>query len=234
MQLTHQIEIRDVTLTRGMHTVLNQLNLCLTEQRIGIIGYNGSGKSSLLRLLCGLLKPDTGSVYVDQLNTELGAQKLCGTIGLIFQNPDHQLIFPTVIEELSFGLRNLGQSKQAAMAASEQMLAKYQRQHWRDLPVASLSEGQKQLLCILSILLMQPKTLLFDEPYSALDYPTRRQLAQVIESLAQQVIMVSHEPHTFAGFDRVIWLADGQVNMDGEPATVIAAYEAFADSVSSL
>ncbi|WP_119395572.1 energy-coupling factor ABC transporter ATP-binding protein [Salinibius halmophilus] len=229
-----QVVLSNVSLMRAQQSVLEQINLQLSERRIGIIGYNGSGKSSILRLLCGLMQPDSGTITVGEHCTSIGAKKLCRTIGLIFQNPDHQLIFPTVIEELSFGLRNIGYSKAEAIMASETILADYQRSHWRDKPVASLSEGQKQLLCILSILLMQPSTLLFDEPYSALDYPTRQQLAKVIANLDQQVIMVSHEPHTFAEFERVIWLADGKVQMDGQPTEVIRAYEANAEQRNHL
>lgn len=228
------IELSNISLTRANALVLDDVCLSISEHRVGIIGYNGSGKSSLLRLLCGLLKPDSGQLVVHGKDIEQDGKTLYKTAGLIFQNPDHQLIFPTVIEELTFGLRNLGHSKREARAQSEQMLADYSRSHWRDRPVASLSEGQKQLLCIMSILLMQPSVLLFDEPYSALDFPTRHQLAKVISELPQQAIMVSHEPNSFAGFERLIWLEDGTVKMDGPAAEVMQAYESHAMQVQAL
>lgn len=228
------IELANISLSRANALVLDDVCLSISEHRVGIIGYNGSGKSSLLRLLCGLLKPDSGKLIVHGKDTEQDSKTLYQTAGLIFQNPDHQLIFPTVIEELTFGLRNLGHSKQEAIVQSEQMLAAYSRSHWRDHPVASLSEGQKQLLCIMSILLMQPSVLLFDEPYSALDFPTRHQLAKVISELPQQAIMVSHEPNSFEGFDRLIWLEDGKVKMDGSPTDVMRAYESYALQVQAL
>ena len=228
------ISLNKVSLTRGGQPVLTDVSLTIQESRIGIIGYNGSGKSSLLRLLCGLLTPDSGDLTVHGLNTRDHQKTLFKTAGLIFQNPDHQLIFPTVIEELCFGLRNLGYSKTDATERAEQILDRYHRPHWRDRPVASLSEGQKQLLCILSVLLMQPQVLLFDEPYSALDYPTRHQLANVIRELPQQAIMVSHEPHSFIGFDRVIWLDQGSIRMDGAPDDVLPAYEAAALAIEAL
>ncbi|EAR10624.1 ABC transporter, ATPase subunit [Reinekea sp. MED297] len=228
------IRLDKVSLTRGGQPVLTDVSLTIRESRIGIIGYNGSGKSSLLRLLCGLLTPDSGELTVHGLDTRDHQKTLFKTAGLIFQNPDHQLIFPTVIEELCFGLRNLGCSKADAIAQAEQILQRYQREHWRDRPVASLSEGQKQLLCILSVLLMEPSVLLFDEPYSALDYPTRHQLARVIYDLPQQAIMVSHEPNSFVGFDRVIWLDQGAIRMDGTPDDVLPAYEAAALAIEAL
>lgn len=228
------IELNNVSLTRGGQLVLKDLTLTVREHRVGIIGYNGSGKSSLLRLLCGLLTPDSGDLTVHGLNTREHQKTLFKTAGLIFQNPDHQLIFPTVVEELCFGLRNLGVSKREAIQRAEAILQRYQRSDWRNRPVASLSEGQKQLLCILSILLMEPAILLFDEPYSALDYPTRHQLAAVIAALPQQAIMVSHEPHSFQGFDRIIWLDQGTVRLDGPPETVLPAYETAARVIDAL
>lgn len=228
------ISLTNVSLSRGGHKVLDDVSLSIREHRVGIIGYNGSGKSSLLRLLCGLLTPDSGELTVHGLSVHEHHKTLFKTAGLIFQNPDHQLIFPTVIEELCFGLRNLGHNKTEAIERSEAMLSRYQRSDWRDRPVASLSEGQKQLLCILSILLMQPDVLLFDEPYSSLDFPTRHQLARVISDLPQQAIMVSHEPHSFAGFDRIIWLDNGRIRMDDHPDTVLPAYETAATAVDAL
>lgn len=228
------ISLDRVSLTRGDKPVLQDVSLAIREHRVGIIGYNGSGKSTLLRLLCGLLTPERGELSVHGKNTATEQATLFHTAGLIFQNPDHQLIFPTVIEELCFGLRNLGVSKRDATEQAETMLQRYRRSDWRDRPVASLSEGQKQLLCILSILLMEPSVLLFDEPYSSLDYPTRHQLSGVIAELPQQVIMVSHEPNSFAGFDRIIWLDQGSVRLDGQPAQVLPAYEQAALTVNSL
>ncbi|MDN3648988.1 ABC transporter ATP-binding protein [Reinekea marina] len=229
-----KISLKNVTLTRGGQTILKNMSLAITEQRVGIIGYNGSGKSTLLRLLCGLLAPDSGTIRVHNQTVHEHQKDLFKTAGLIFQNPDHQLIFPTVIEELCFGLRNIGYAKAEAISKAEQLLVQYERSHWRDFPVASLSEGQKQLLCILSILLMEPSVLLFDEPYSALDYPTRLQLAQVIQALPQQAIMVSHEPNSFADFDRIIWIDHGQVRMDGSPETILPAYERAAQDRNTL
>ncbi len=228
------IQLNTVTLIRSGIKVLNEVSLSISEHRVGIIGYNGSGKSSLLRLLCGLLAADSGDLTLYGKNTKSDQKTLFRTAGLIFQNPDHQLIFPTVIEELCFGLRNQGDSKAEAISKSEAILQQYGREHWRDLPAASLSEGQKQLLCILSILLMAPSVLLFDEPYSALDLPTRHQLSRVIADLPQQVIMVSHEPQSFVDFDRVIWLDQGCVRLDGKPDTVLPEYEQAALVVDSL
>lgn len=231
---TGHIQLNNVSLSRGGQPILQDISLQLSEPRVGIIGYNGSGKSSLLRLLCGLLKPDSGDIQVYGKDSRSGVKPLCQRAGLIFQNPDHQLIFPTVIEELSFGLQNLGFSKAQAIAKSDALLAHYNRAAWRDRPVASFSEGQKQLLCIFSILLMQPHALLFDEPYASLDLPTRYQLADVIGALSQQVIMVSHEPESFQGFDRVIWIDQGTIKDDGSPSEVLPRYRQQALSIDSL
>lgn len=227
------IELTQVRLERDKRLVLDDISLQLNEQRIGLIGYNGSGKSSLLRLLNGLLLPSSGQVRVQGLDPVVGPAKMAAQVGFIFQNPDHQLLFPTVGEELRFGLLNLGMSKAEGQQRVEQLLAEHQRLSWLERPVHSLSDGQKQWLCIMAVLLMEPKLLVLDEPFSALDLPSRYYLLDWLLGLPQQLLMVSHELETLAQFERIIWLDQGRIRADGPPAEVLPEYSRVAKQLAS-
>lgn len=219
-----RLKIDNVSLMRDAEPVLVDVSLELTERRIGLIGNNGSGKSSLVRLLNGLLKPTSGSVRVDGLDPSEGPERMAGTVGFIFQNPDHQLIFPTVLEELGFGLRNQGYNPRRARELALACLSEHQRLEWAERPVHSLSEGQKQLVCILAVLVMKPRLIILDEPFSALDLPTRMHLLEWLHSLPQQLLMISHDLETLTDFDRIIWLEEGRVRGDGRPGEVFDLY----------
>ncbi|WAC29206.1 energy-coupling factor ABC transporter ATP-binding protein [Ancylobacter sp. SL191] len=219
-----------VTLTRGGRVVLDDVSLALSERRIGLIGTNGSGKSSLVRLFNGLLTPDKGRVTVHGINAAESPAELPRKVGFIFQNPDHQIIFPTVAEEIAFSLEQAGRSRREARDGAVPALARFGRAGWAERPVHALSEGEKQLLCIIAVLVMEPAVIVFDEPFSSLDLPTRRRLEALIATLPQQVVLVAHELDAFAGYDRLLWLDEGRVRMDGPPTEVLAAYRAFAEA----
>jgi biotin transport system ATP-binding protein len=144
--------------------------------------------------------------------------------GFLFQNPDHQIVFPVVAEEIAFGLRERGQSAKAARDAVLALLGAHGHIDWADRPVHELSDGQKQLVCILAVTITSPEILLLDEPFSSLDLPTRHDLMRRLEAMPQKLIMASHDLDLLAGFDRVIWLDEGCIRADGTPASVIAAY----------
>ncbi|MDQ0506396.1 energy-coupling factor ABC transporter ATP-binding protein [Xanthobacter agilis] len=217
-----------VEVTRGTRVVFSGLNLTLGERRIGLVGDNGSGKSTLLRLLNGLILPDAGTVEVVGLDTRRHRRVLPAHVGFVFQNVDHQIIFPTVREEMAFGPLEQGQSKVAARATAERLLAEHGCAGWGERAVDELSEGQKQLVCILAALAAGPRVLLLDEPFSALDLPTRLALSERLAGLDQQVLMASHDLGLLAGFDRVVWLHAGAVAADGAPGEVLPLYEAHA------
>ncbi len=219
-------EVQEVTLSRDGRAVFSGLSLRLAEPRIGLVGRNGSGKSTLLRLLAGLQAPDRGAVRVAGADVARDRRAAIRSVGILFQNPDHQIIFPTVEEELAFGLEQLGQPRAEARAAVAALLAAQGLTGWIGRSTAALSQGQRQLLCLLAVLAMRPGLLLLDEPYTGLDLPTARRLQRRLAGLDQQVILATHQPETLAGFDRVIWLEAGQVAMDGAAGPVLAAYAA--------
>lgn len=220
------LELRQVRLQRGRTTVFSSLSLQLHEPRIGLIGDNGVGKTSLLRLLCGLEVPDQGQVLSQGQDLHaVGAQR-ARWVGMMFQNPDDQIIFPTVVEELALGLQPHGLNKKAAKAQALAFLQARGLADWAERAITSLSQGQRQHVCWLALLLAAPRSLLLDEPYASLDLPGQAKLARDIAQAQQQVIVSTHLLDHVRDFARVIWLDQGQVRADGAGHEVCAAYEA--------
>lgn len=215
-----------VCLAMSGRQVLDDLSLALSEKRIGIVGLNGSGKSSLVRLLNGLRMPNSGSVRVFGAETREVQAALPRFVGFVFQNPDHQAIFPTVEEEVAFGLTQIGIEKHESRRQAQAYLASHGCSHLAGKPFAELSEGQKQLICILAVLVMEPRLLVLDEPMSSLDGLATRRIQRLLDGLNQRIIMISHDLSLLRSYDRVLWLEGGRLRMDGAPADVLTAYEA--------
>ncbi len=211
------LSLDGVTLQRGTTTVFDGLSLQLHEPRIGLIGDNGAGKSSLFRLLCGLDHPQAGRVHVPD-----GPQ----AVGMMFQNPDDQIIFPTVEEELSLSLQHLKLPRAAAQQHVHDALQVRGLLDWAPRAVGGLSQGQRQHVCWLALSLAPHRVLLLDEPFASLDLPGQALLRQEIERAPQQVLVSTHVLAHVRHFERVIWLDRGRVRADSAGAEVCAAYEA--------
>jgi biotin transport system ATP-binding protein len=221
--------LQDAGLTVAGRPVLAGVSAHLAERRIGVVGRNGSGKTTLLRLVAGLVRPTSGQVRVDGIDPAGDRKAVLARIGILFQNPDHQIIFPTVEEEIAFGLRQQGRSHAEARILARAVLAAEGRAHWADVPVQTLSQGQRQYLCLMAVLAMEPATILLDEPFAALDLPTRARLARRLDALPQRLVVISHDPAVLAGMDRVLWLEAGRVRRDGPAAEVLAAFSGAMD-----
>jgi biotin transport system ATP-binding protein len=224
------IVVDRVSLRRGSRPVFANLSVSLCERRVGLLGDNGAGKSSFLRLINGLLLPDAGEVRVDGLVTAQARRELPRKVGFVFQNPDHQIVFPTVLEEIAFGFRERGFRRDDANTRARKVLAQFGCEDWIDAAVHELSEGQKQRLCILAIVAMEPDILVMDEPFSSLDLPTRLDLMDLLMSLPQRLVIASHELELLSLMDRVIWLSGGAIVGDGAAETVISSYRQTAMS----
>lgn len=222
------LELRGVHLRRGVTQVFEGLSLALTQPRIGLIGHNGAGKTSLLRLLCGLEQPGGGQVLSQgqDLQALPKGEPLSRRVGMMFQNPDDQIIFPTVEEELALGLQPRGLSRREALAQARAFLAERGLGDWAARAVAALSQGQRQQVCWLALLLAGPGTLLLDEPYASLDLPGQARLADDMDACGRQLIVSTHVLDHVRDYSRVIWLAGGRVHADGPGREVCAAYEA--------
>lgn len=219
------IRLDEVTLVRGATTVLQSLSLSLDEPRIGLVGDNGAGKSSLFRLICGLDAPRSGCVQVCGHDVQTERSLMPSLVGMMFQNPDDQIIFPTVAEEIAFSLTPTGMSRKEARARAREFLIARGLSAWADRAVESLSQGQRQHVCMLALLIAAPRVLLLDEPYASLDLPGQARLAADIDAASQQVVVSTHVLAHVRHFERVIWLEQGRVRGDGRGADVCARYE---------
>nr|WP_235829706.1 ABC transporter ATP-binding protein [Frigidibacter oleivorans] len=219
-----RVEIRGLSLSRGGRRVLDGLDLTLTERRVAVIGRNGSGKSTLARAICGLIAGDAGEVTVDGAAVARDRKAALARVGMIFQNPDHQIVFPTVGEELAFGLRQMKRSREEAGAAARAVLARFGHADWHDRPTGTLSQGQKHLVCLMAVLAMRPAVIVLDEPFTGLDMPTARHLRRVLDGVDAMLIHVSHDLSALAGYDRALWLEAGRIAGDGPAAAVLADY----------
>lgn len=204
--------------------ILREVDLVLTERRIGIVGSNGSGKSTLVRMINALLRPSGGSVRVLGMDTRAAAAPVRRKVGFVFQNPDHQIVMPLVAEDLAFGLRRAGLAKAEVEARVDAALVRFGLADKRDQPAHDLSGGEKQLLAVAGVLVTEPEIVVFDEPTTLLDLRNRRRMARLIDGLSQAAIVVTHDLDLLASFDRVLVIEDGRVVCDDRPAVAIATY----------
>lgn len=216
--------LSNVSCTLADRTALCDLSLDISERRVGIVGRNGSGKSTLARVISGLISPDSGTVLVNDVDVANDRRAALRTVGILFQNPDHQIIFPTVEEELAFGLVQLGHSNDMARAKAHAMLRQFNCSTWNNRLVSELSQGQRHLVCLMAVLAMGPAVLLLDEPFSGLDIPTTNALRRHLDGIAPAIIHITHDPAALDGYDRVIWLDDGVIRQDGPALEVLHDY----------
>ncbi|PHO05907.1 cobalt ABC transporter ATP-binding protein [Rhodobacteraceae bacterium 4F10] len=218
------INIHNVSLSYADRTVLRDVSLSLTERRIAVIGANGSGKSSFARMLNGLVLPTKGEVEIDGLNTRTHGKDIRQKVGFVFQNPDNQIVFPVVEEDLAFGMKNLGFSKEKIAQKTDEILTRYDMRDLREHPAHLLSGGQKQLLAISGVLVMEPSYIIMDEPTTLLDLRNKRRVSKAIMALEQTVILISHDLDLLHDFDRVIVFDEGRVVEDNIPSVAVPAY----------
>ncbi|MGB0959416.1 MAG: energy-coupling factor ABC transporter ATP-binding protein [Halocynthiibacter sp.] len=220
------VEFNSVSYVKDGQDILADVTFSLGQNRVGIVGQNGSGKTSLLRLMSGLVAPTGGAILIDGIDPAVDRKAAIEKIGVLFQNPDHQIIFPTVEEEIAFGLKERGLSPHVVVEKTQGILARFGKAHWAEKSCQTLSGGQRHLLCLMAVLVLEPEVIILDEPYAGLDIPTRLFLQRIFETLPQQIIHVTHELDNVTGYDRVIWIADGTVRQDGPADVVLADYAA--------
>jgi len=211
----------------GSRLVVDDVTLTLTEQRIGVIGANGSGKSTFARMLNALVIPATGKVRVDGLDTASEARAVRRRVGFCFTDPDAQIVMPTVAEDIAFGLRRRRLAPAEVAARVDAALASYGLDAHRDHPAHLLSGGQKQLLALASVLVTEPDLVVMDEPTTLLDLANTERIRTVVRGLAQQVVLVTHHLDLVDDFDRVIVFHEGRLAFDGSPGTAVAHYRAL-------
>ncbi|EEE35925.1 cobalt import ATP-binding protein CbiO 2 [Rhodobacteraceae bacterium KLH11] len=220
-----RIEIQDLDFSVEGKQVLQSITLTLRDRRIGIVGRNGSGKSTLARLVAGLVAPTSGTVRVADKDLSRDRRAALHAVGILFQNPEHQIIFPTVGEEIAFGLEQQGRSKAEAKTGAADVLNRFELGHWMDAYINTLSQGQKHLVCLMAVVAMQPRLLVLDEPFAGLDIPTRAQLNRYLQVYEGSLLHISHDPSDLDGYDHLVWLDQGGVQLSGPQETVMAAYQ---------
>lgn len=198
-----------------------------------VLGPNGSGKSTFARLTNGLLHPATGSVVVDGMHT--GEQRhewdVRSRVGLVFQNPDNQIVATTVAEDVAFGPENLGVERAVMAERVERALLTVGLWGMEDREPHTLSGGQKQRLAIAGALALEPAYLVLDEPTAMLDLQGRTDVLEVISALAESgtgVVHVTHHLADAAVADRVLVLVAGRAAYDGPPDTLLADVDTLA------
>ncbi len=208
----------------GEREVLRGISLEISERRVGIIGSNGSGKSTLARTINGLLAPDSGTVTVDGVDAAKKGARVRKKVGFVFTDPDTQIVMPTVQEDLAFSLRRSGLSKPEIAERVHDVLVRFRLTGHAEHPAHLLSGGQKQLLAIGAVLIRRPEVVIADEPTTLLDLRNARVVSEALDSIDQQVIVVTHQLALLESFERVIVLSDGLVAFDGTPDDAVPAY----------
>lgn len=182
----------------GRPPVLAGVDLTLAAgERLCLTGHNGAGKSTLFHILVGLLRPSRGRVWAfgRERRVEADFPEVRRLAGLVFQDPDDQLFCPTVAEDVAFGPLNLGKSRDEAMAIVDDVLARLDLSRFRDRITHKLSGGEKRLVTLAAVMAMEPQVLLLDEPSNALDEGATERLVEILTTLPQAMIIISHDPH---------------------------------------
>lgn len=226
------ITFDSAALTVDGKTLLHPLTLTLTEHRIGIIGANGSGKSTLVRLINGLAHPSSGSVRVNDLDVARDGKKVRTTVGFVFSDADNQIIMPTVAEDVAFSLRRHKLPRQERDRRVHEILERMGLADHADQSPHQLSGGEKQMLALASIMVLDPELIIADEPTTLLDLRNRKKIAELFDRLPQQMIIVTHDLDLLRHADRVLCMHEGRVIDDSadprfpssSPAEVISAY----------
>lgn len=207
---------------------LSNINVKIEDnESVGIIGANGVGKSTFLKLLVGLELNYTGEINVNNLKVEKdNLVSIRKDIGYVFQDSDSQLFMPTVYEDVAFAPRNYGFSKEEIEERTINALKSVGIEELKDKSIYKLSGGQKKLVSIATVLSLKPSILIFDEPTIALDPKNRRRFINVINSLEGTKIITSHDLDLiYDTCSRTILLSDGKIVKDGDTRSILTNKE---------
>lgn len=232
--LIHELQYSYHPGTAYEKQALHDINLKINDgEMIGLIGHTGSGKSTLIRHLNGLLKPVSGAVFyngADIADRDFSLKKLRSKVGLVFQYPEQQLFEDTVIEDVKFGPRNIGMEPlQVDLHAFEALRQVGIGEELLDVSPLALSGGQKRRVAIAGVLAMAPEILILDEPTAGLDPEGRTELLELLKRLHNErnitIMIVSHSMEDMAQYvERLIVMDRGSIAYDGTPAEVFSHY----------
>lgn len=197
---------------------------------VAVLGHNGSGKSTFAKHLNGILLPEGGAVYVDGINTDDESKiiDIRRRIGMVFQNPDNQIVSNVVEEDVAFAPENLGYSSEEIRIRVDEALRVVGMYEYKTHAPHLLSGGQKQRIAIAGVLAMAPECVVFDEPTAMLDPKGRADVIKIIHKLREMgttVILITHHMDETIDADRLIVMSDGKVVMDGKPREIFCQVE---------
>lgn len=230
----------------GHRRILKDVSLRFTAKRTAVLGLNGSGKSTLLGLFNGLTHPDEGIVRVNGVDTlevpsrsSKGASSRAGSqgafegVGMLFAQPEAQLIMPTVAEDIDLSLRRAAAVEGSALSGEQrrerirELLCERGLERLEDQSVFTLSGGEKQLVALTSVLAARPQILLLDEPTTLLDLRNRARLLKHLESLDQMLVLSTHDLDLAASCDEAVIIHDGRLLAQGDAAQLVQQYRTW-------
>ena len=220
------IEMKDVSFSynNSKEQVLSNINFKIdNNESVGIIGANGAGKSTILKLLVGLELGYKGDVIVENLKVDKqNLQKVREKIGYVFQEVEAQLFMPTVYQDVAFAPKNYGYSKEEVENRVNKALKSVGIENLKDRQIYRLSGGQKKLVSIATVLSMKPEILIFDEPTIALDPKNRRKFIEVLNSLRGTKIVTSHDLDLiYDTYEKTILISNGKIIANGETRKIL-------------
>jgi len=205
------IKITNLSVNYNGSLALDNVTLTIEYgERVGLIGRNGAGKTTLLKVISGLIKPTSGQVTFKDKPINKWGDNLFRQLGMVLQNPDHQLFSMSVLDEVSAVLKNYHIEKDASS-----ILEKFGFLDFKERIPFYLSEGEKKKLCLISILSYNPDVLFFDEPFALLDWVERREIYNIIVNLDKTILVTTHDMVLASKFPRLIVLNHGRLVADG-------------------
>lgn len=224
--------VTDENGTENEIPVLNNFNLTIEEGSfVAILGHNGSGKSTVAKLTNGIIFPVSGSVTVNGIETkdDESIYDVRRTVGMVFQNPDNQIVSSIVEEDVAFGVENLGISPEECRKRVDEALKTVGMYEYRDHAPSRLSGGQKQRVAVAGIIAMKPKCIVLDEPTAMLDPSCRKEVIDTIMKLNREegitIVLITHNMDEAVKADRIVVIDNGVIKADGTPKEVFADAE---------
>ena len=209
------IQLRNIQFGYGSRLIFDDLNLKIENgERIGLLGSNGCGKTTLCHIIMGLLPPKSGDVEIlgKKRTKESDFSEIRGRIGFLFQDSDDQLFCPTVIEDVAFGPLNMGQSPEEAKRTVARTLASLKLSGFEDRITYKLSGGERRLVSLATVLAMNPEFLILDEPTSGLDEKTTERLIETLKESGLGYMIISHDRDFIKRTaTKLIQMKDGQI-----------------------
>jgi len=202
--------------------VLNNISLkIMPGEKVGLIGPNGAGKTTLFLGICGLLKPSSGEIVISGkpvLNGEFRSE-----IGLVFQNPDDQLFCPSVRDDVAFGPQNMGLAKNEIEARVTEALSTVKELELANRPPHHLSEGEKRMVSIATVLAMRPQFIIYDEPSANLDIRSRRYLIRLLQKSKETILVASHDLEFILEIcSRILIIDKGRIVAEGTTLDIMS------------